>query len=166
MNGPRLGARPVSVAIAVVLSIACIAPAASGAALAYATAQSPQYVSGHGSWARPTGVGTPKRVVARRFALACRVRTTGAWMRTITLFTSSLSKRRGFTLTLATLTPETRSGVVGLRSPVAPTSRSIPQETGSVKVTASIRTCLDVPFRSDPCSGAKTHSPGTYTSEE
>ncbi len=55
MNGSRHKARPVSVAIAVVLSIACIAPAASGAAIAYATAQSPQYVSGHGSWARSYG---------------------------------------------------------------------------------------------------------------
>jgi hypothetical protein len=139
MNGSRHKARPVSVAMAVMLSIACIAPAASGAATAYATAQSPQYVSGYGSWARSYGswdaYKSSSQTVRSRLA-SSYYRYMDADNHTVYVkFVSQAGIHAG--------AGNTNTGNAVGSSWTSFTSRPsftlYPQETGSVKVTASIR---------------------------
>lgn len=149
-----------SMSTAVVLTVVGV-PSAAAATYTYASSSAPQYVSGYGSTARTYGkwdITKPSSTAVRSKLVSTYYRYTDGDNHTVyaVLYTDVSG---GFPATNGS-TSSSHDNVV---SSSWTSFRSLPNHTVSAttairSATGNIRSCLDVPFRTDPCSSFKSPS--------
>jgi hypothetical protein len=150
-----------------VLSAALIVGASAAttatATVNWATSSSPQSVTGYSSWAKTYGTwdavkGTSGSYdTVRSYMPAAYYKYYDADNHTVYVRTST-NVTAGSSIISSTSSASSHDNVysnawTAFRS--RPSSTMSMQFNGSVKVTTGVHTCLDVPFRIDPCSSAK-----------
>jgi len=141
-----------------VLGVLVGAPIASAATIAFATVGSPEYVSGYGSWANAYGNWTGSRVSST--SLSSRL-STGYYKyfdaadHTVYVHLDSAASGSYYASSDSSHDNIYSSSYTAFRS--LP-SHSLASSSNPALVKGTVSTCLDVPWRFDPCSGGNTVS--------
>jgi hypothetical protein len=150
--------RRLTIATAVFISSCAVVPVASAVTMAFATSSSPQYVSGYGSWANAYGNWTGARISSTGFISRLSsgyYKYFDADNHTVYVrLQSNVSSIDG---------GDSHSSHDNVYSSSYTSFRSLPSHSLQSPYTPSVLrgnvwTCLDIPFRFDPCSSRATMS--------
>jgi hypothetical protein len=126
----------------------------SAAAVSYATKSSPLSVSGYGSWGKTYGDWTATRSSStkiRSYLSSAYYRYKDADNHTVYAKMNTTVPGHGET-NKQTSHDNVYDAWTAFRS--RPSVDLYPNTSGTVSVQAGVRTCLDVPWRTDPCSSS------------
>jgi len=136
----------------------CLTPLGSAVAVTYASQASPQTVSGYGSWGKGYGSWNATRTsttTIRSYLASAYYRYKDADDHTVYSNLSTTVPGHGDTEN-HTSHDNVYDAWTAFRS--RPSVNLYPTTSGTVSVKAGVKTCLDVPWRTDPCSSSITKS--------
>lgn len=140
--------------IALLLAALVAAPVGSAAAVSYASKSSPLSVSGYGSWGKTYGNWNASRSSStkiRSYLSSAYYRYKDADDHTV-YATMNTTVPGHAELNNETSHDNVYNAWTAFRS--RPDVSLYPSSSGTAAVRAAVRTCLDIPWRSDPCSSS------------
>ncbi len=135
-----------------------LVPLGSAAAVSYNSQASPQYVSAYGSWGKGYGAWNATRsssTTIRSYLSSAYYRYKDGDDHTVYTNMSTTAPGHGDTNN-HTSHDNVYDAWTAFRS--RPSVLLYPTTSGTVTVKAGMKTCLDVPWRTDPCSSSTTKS--------